>query len=363
MRHLPTACVLAPALLAARGQAVDGVVCDAFLQVSFVCTLLTVLDGGGGESIMELMAAAIEASDVPDDTVYDDHANVFCMGSRDTIYIPGVGPISIGGFSSGGVCAFPEGAPMTLGRVKELTEVMLRSGCDSCGNVLADYPENADGSGGARLKFDYRTDASCFDSCIITIGDDDEDDGENEEEDGDDGPETSGSYVPPSSTVVAPETSVVFVTSNVVPTPTPTPTLTPSSTPATSDWDEPPATTLVYVTSSVPIDPDVVQQVPVTIVVPGVSSQIEGVVEVTGTAAVVLTVEVPGISEPPVVTVGGGSNPGVVTLDDPDATAIFGAGKHSSGTRCYYASPDLLTRSLQTTTMVPAIAGVLSTPR
>lgn len=345
MKHLSIASALALALLAAPGRAVDGVVCDAFLQVSFVCTLLTVLDGGGGESIMELMAAAIVASDMPDDTVYGDHDNVFCMGSRDTIHIPGVGPISIGGFSSGGVCAFPEGAPMTLGRVKELTEVMLRSGCDSCGNVLADYPENADG-GGAKLKFDYRTDASCFDNCIITIGDDDDDDDDNDEdEDEDDGPETtdevvvetSSSFVPPSSTVIVPpETSVVFITSNVVPTPTPTPTPTPSSTPAPSDWVEPPATTLVYVTSSIPIDPDVVQQVPVTIVVPGVSSQIEGIVEVTGTAAVVVTVDVPGVSEPPVVTVGGGSNQGVVTLDAPGVTSIFGAGKHPSrGPRCY----------------------------
>ncbi|KAH6888451.1 hypothetical protein B0T10DRAFT_562027 [Thelonectria olida] len=105
----------------------------------------------------------------PNSTLYGNQDNVICFDNDLSVDVPFIGNFKIGGLFKGGICVFPENlegnATISLERVKELTDIIIRSSCETCGKIAIDYPKSTNTSGSI-LKFDYRTDTSCFDGCI-----------------------------------------------------------------------------------------------------------------------------------------------------------------------------------------------------
>ena len=84
------------------------------------------------------------------------------------------GSFSLSGDASiqaGGICLFSQGASLSLGQVRPLTDAVLEHGCSTCGSVPVHYVDQGsnDPSAGI-LTFNYVENPYCDKQCISDTG-------------------------------------------------------------------------------------------------------------------------------------------------------------------------------------------------
>ena len=134
-------------------------------------------------SIIQTLRDVVYATSLPDNTVYNSGDHIVCVSQSTKITISPTFTGQIGGFSagtsiglsgsidSGGICLFPQGASLTLGSIKPLTDAILDHKCSTCGSVPIHFVDKGsnDPSAGI-LTFNYVAAPTCDRNCIRSLG-------------------------------------------------------------------------------------------------------------------------------------------------------------------------------------------------
>lgn len=134
-------------------------------------------------SIIQTLRDVVHATSLPDTTVYNSGDHVVCVSQSTKITISPTFQGEIDGFSagasiglsgsinSGGICLFPQGASLTLGSIKPLTDAILDHKCTTCGSVPIHFVDQGSNDPGAGiLTFNYVAAPTCDRNCIRSLG-------------------------------------------------------------------------------------------------------------------------------------------------------------------------------------------------
>lgn len=143
------------------------------------------------ERITQVLRDAVWDSPKPNSTTYGNGDHVICVSQFQTISVTGAqekGAETAGASSTstqtlglsgviggGGICLFPQkmgnGAVLTLGDVRALSDQVLLHGCGTCGSVPIHYVDQ--GSNDPRwgiLTFNYVKNPVCVGNCLSATG-------------------------------------------------------------------------------------------------------------------------------------------------------------------------------------------------
>ena len=151
-------------------------------QGSGLCPRASFLNNNDA-SIIQTLRDVVHATSLPDTTVYNSGDHIVCVSQSTKITISPTFQGEIDGFSagasiglsgsidSGGICLFPQGASLTLGKIKPLTDAILDHKCTTCGSVPIHYVDQGsnDPSAGI-LTFNYVAAPTCDRNCISSLG-------------------------------------------------------------------------------------------------------------------------------------------------------------------------------------------------
>ncbi|MDI1489887.1 MAG: hypothetical protein OHK93_001086 [Ramalina farinacea] len=134
-------------------------------------------------SIIQTLRDVVHATSLPDTTVYSSGDHIVCVSQSTKITISPSFQGEIDGFSagasiglsgsidSGGICLFPQGASLTLGSIKPLTDAILDHKCTTCGSVPIHFvDEGSNDPGAGILTFNYVAAPTCDRNCIRSLG-------------------------------------------------------------------------------------------------------------------------------------------------------------------------------------------------
>ncbi|KAL9102257.1 MAG: hypothetical protein Q9163_002567 [Psora crenata] len=140
------------------------------------------------ERITQILRDAVWQSRKTNDTVYNSGDHIICISGSQTITLTGGSEAGVepggggnvgasgsftlsGSLHTGGICLFPQGASLTLGQIRPLTDAVVEHGCQTCGSVPIHFVDQAsnDPKDGI-LTFNYVSNPSCVGSCISANG-------------------------------------------------------------------------------------------------------------------------------------------------------------------------------------------------
>ena len=131
------------------------------------------------ESVIQILRDAVWDSALPNSTSYNSGDHIICVSQSQPITI-GVGA-DVDGLSGtfglsgsipeGGICLFPQGATLTLGQIRPLTDAILEHKCTTCGSVPIHFvDEGSNDPSDGILTFNYVQDPFCVGNCISDTG-------------------------------------------------------------------------------------------------------------------------------------------------------------------------------------------------
>ena len=151
-------------------------------QGSGLCPRASFLNNNDA-SIIQTLRDVVHATSLPDTTVYNSGDHIVCVSQSTKITISPTFQGEIDGFSagasiglsgsidSGGICLFPQGAPLTLGSIKPLTDAIFDHKCTTCGSVPIHFVDQGSNDPGAGiLTFNYVAAPTCDRNCIRSLG-------------------------------------------------------------------------------------------------------------------------------------------------------------------------------------------------
>ena len=135
------------------------------------------------ESITQVLRDAVWASSKPNSTSYKSGDHIICVSQSQTLTLGGsvagaageaplvgtaTGTFSLSGsIAEGGICLFPQGASLTLGQIRPLTDKVLEHGCHTCGSVPIHFVDQGSNDPKAGiLTFNYVSNPYCVGECI-----------------------------------------------------------------------------------------------------------------------------------------------------------------------------------------------------
>ena len=135
------------------------------------------------DKIVQILRDAVWASNKDNSTSYPSGDHIICISQTDKVTIKGgvegeyeglTGSFSISGdvnFQAGGICLFPQGATLSLGQIRPLTDAILEHGCSTCGSVPIHFVDQGSNDPGAGiLTYNYVENAYCDGACISDSG-------------------------------------------------------------------------------------------------------------------------------------------------------------------------------------------------
>ncbi|KAI0894287.1 hypothetical protein F4806DRAFT_498070 [Annulohypoxylon nitens] len=149
---------------------------------SGLCGFAT-LENHADVNILQLWHDILAATDKDPNTVYNSGDHIVCVGTSATITVGASvsgeaggleGELSLetsGKIGTGGVCLFPQGASLTLAKIRDLVDALGGHGCATCGSVpihFVDQKSNDPKNG--ILTSNYVSNPYCGGNCINKIG-------------------------------------------------------------------------------------------------------------------------------------------------------------------------------------------------
>lgn len=143
------------------------------------------------ERITQVLRDAVWDSPKPNSTTYGNGDHVICVSQFQTISLTGgheqgasgegasdtqTSTMGLSGvIGGGGICLFPQdmanGAVLTLGDVRELSDQVLEHGCGTCGSVPIHYVDwNSNDPRWGILTFNYVGNPYCIGNCLSANG-------------------------------------------------------------------------------------------------------------------------------------------------------------------------------------------------
>jgi hypothetical protein len=113
---------------------------------SGLCGLAT-LENKASVGIVQLWHDVLANTDKDPNTVYNSGDHIVCIGTSVPITIGASASGGVDGLEgelslesnfqigTGGVCLFPQGASLTLGKIRDLVDALGNHGCSTCGSV------------------------------------------------------------------------------------------------------------------------------------------------------------------------------------------------------------------------------------
>ncbi len=153
-------------------------------QGSFFCPAATLVGWYDKEpmTIMNLLRDAVWASTKPLNTTFANGDHVICIAQDLPVTIKLTDPTGITGATlgsytvdipTGGICLFPQylpqGANLTLEKIRPLMDKLIEHGCGTCGSIPAHFvDQGSNNPSGGILTFNYVHNPYCLGECITS---------------------------------------------------------------------------------------------------------------------------------------------------------------------------------------------------